>query len=111
VELRATDGSIGLPGLPLALPFQTLDAVAHLGGEARLRLEYVALGGPMLSANGEALLASAPVFAAAPLTATLHIEVHEAGVRPTLRNLGIRLDAEGRADVRLGGTLAAPTVR
>jgi type II secretion system protein N len=111
VELRAAEGSLGLPGLPVALPFQTLDATALLGGDARLRLEHLALNGPMLSANGEALLASAPAFATAPLSATLHIEVHEAGVRPMVRNLGVRLDAQGRADVRLGGTLAAPTVR
>jgi type II secretion system protein N len=111
VELHAVEGSVGLPGLPVALPFQSLDAAATLGGDAQLRLERFALGGPMLSAEGEAVVASAPAFATAPLDATLHIEVHEAGVRPMVRNLGVRLDAGGRADVRLGGTLAAPTIR
>jgi len=111
VELHAVEGSVGVPGLPVALPFQSLDADATLGGDARLRLESFALAGPMLSADGEAVVASAPVFATAPLDATLHVDVHEASVRPMLRNLGVRLDAEGRAEVRLGGTLAAPTVR
>ena len=95
VELHAVEGSVGLPGLPVALPFQSLDAAATLGGDAQLRLERFALGGPMLSADGEAVVASAPAFATAPLDATLHIEVHEAGVRPMVRNLGVRLDTEG----------------
>ena len=33
VELHAAEGSVGLPGLPVALPFQSLDAAATLGGE------------------------------------------------------------------------------
>jgi type II secretion system protein N len=111
VEFHAADGSLGLPGLPVALPYQSLDATAVLGGDAQLRLERFALGGPMLSAQGDGVVTSAPSFSTGPLDATLHVEVHEAGVRPMMRNLGVRLDDAGRGDVRLGGTLAAPTVR
>lgn len=111
VELAAHDGSIGIPGMPVDLPYTSLKGRADLGGKNRLRVENLVMDGPMISLQAKGTLGAGPRLETSPLEATLHVEVREARVRPMIRNLGVHLDAQGRGDVKLAGTPARPVVR
>jgi hypothetical protein len=111
LELAAHDGRIGVPGMPVDLPYATLEGRAELGGETRVRLERLHMDGPMLSFDADGTLGQGPSLESSPLDATVRVEVREPSVRPMVRNLGVRLDRDGRAEVRLAGTPARPVVR
>jgi type II secretion system protein N len=111
VELAAHDGSIGVPGMPVDLPYVSLEGAADLGGDARLRVERLRMDGPLLTLDAEGTLGPGPTPETSPLDATLRIDVREPSVRPMVRNLGVRLDRDGRAEVKLAGTPARPVVR
>jgi type II secretion system protein N len=111
LTLEARDGSVGIPGLPIDLPYVTLDGHAELGGESRVRVDRLVMDGPMLSVEASGTLGPGPRPETSPLEASLHVEVREQSVRPLVRGLGVRLDAQGRADVTLAGTPARPVVR
>lgn len=108
IVLHVSDGSIGLPGLPIALPFESFDGRGELGGDAWLVVEKLALIGPMLSVNGTGSVGRSASLDNAPLSGKLLLDVREQSVRPMVRQLGVRLDREGRAEVELGGTLGQP---
>jgi type II secretion system protein N len=109
VELRAVDGSLGLPGLPLALPFNTLASDVDLG-EHTVSLERLELEGPVLSARGEGRVGPGADLPRSPLDVKLHLEVRDENLRPALAGM-VHLDPDGSADLRLMGTLAQPRVR
>jgi type II secretion system protein N len=111
VALAAADGSIALPGMPVALPYAFLEGELELGGDALLRVHRLVLDGPMISVEGEGTVGRGADVDRAALDVRVHVEVHEASVRPMIRNLGVRLDREGRGDARIGGTLSRPAVR
>lgn len=111
LELEARDGSIGVPGMPVDLPYATLEGRAEFGGESRVRVERLVMDGPMLAVEASGTLGAGPRAETSPLDATLRIEVRERSLRPMVRDLGVRLDPQGRAEVKLAGTLARPVVR
>jgi type II secretion system protein N len=108
IVLHVADGSIGLPGLPIALPFETFDGTGELGGDARLVVQKLSLIGPMLSVEGSGQVGRSPALDSAPLEGKLAIDVREQSVRPMVRQLGVRLDRDGKAEVQLGGTVGRP---
>ncbi len=108
VEVSVSDGSIGLPGMPVALPFESLAGRGELGGDAWLVVEELALDGPMLSLEGSGTIGKSPSLERAPLNGKLVVDVREQSVRPMVRQLGLRLDRAGHAEVDLGGTLGQP---
>lgn len=111
LALEARDGSVGIPGFPVDLPYATLDGHAELGGESRVRVDRLVMDGPMVFVEASGTLGAGPRPETSPLEASLHVEVREQSVRPMVRGLGVRLDAQGRADVTLAGTPARPVVR
>ncbi len=111
LDLFAVDGSLGLPGMPLALPFAELQADVELGTDPRVRIERFSLEGPMLSVSGEGTVGASPIFDRAPLDLALRIEVREPSFRPMIQGLGVRLDRNGATQARVGGTVGRPQVR
>ena len=109
VALRARSGSLGLPGLPVALPFETLETELELGDAVQVRT--LSLDGPMLSLHGEGRLGPGTPLSQAPLDVQLSLEVREASLRPMLQSLGVRPGADGKAELRLAGSAARPLVR
>jgi type II secretion system protein N len=110
VELEVRDGSLALPGMPMALPFERLVADVELGGEVLARLSQVSFDGPMLALQGSGTLGAAADPMDAPLDLALELEVREPAARPALQSLGFRLGRDGKGKARLGGTLGAPEV-
>lgn len=111
LQLRARDGSLTLPGVPLALPFATLTADARVGDDLLLDLQSFTLDGPMLALAGSGTIRRRPRVSDAPLQMTAKIEAREASLRPMLQSLGLRLAPDGSAEVRIAGTVASPVVR
>ncbi len=110
IRLASRDGSIQLPGLPLAIPFETATGDLVFGGEAWMQIVSFQLDGPLVSANLEGRVGHAAQLANAPLDIDLELRP-EAGLRPALSSLGVRVDSEGVARMRIEGTTGAPQVR
>jgi len=111
VELDARDGSFSAPGLPLAIPYQTLRLRAELGSARELlRLEQCRLVGPLLRAEVEGGIGAGMSLATAPLDLRIRLEV-EASLREAFASAGIALGPDGSARLRVTGSAALPQVR
>ncbi len=109
VDLEAEGGSLGLPGLPVALPYQSLEAELALRDDGT-RIERISLDGPMLSGEAEGSLAAGPL-PRARLDLRVKLAVREPSLQPMIQSMGVRLAGDGTADVRVTGTLSRPEVR
>lgn len=111
LELDATQGSLSVPGLEVAIPFDRLALSAELGSESGLlRLLQCELAGPALSAEVEGGIGPGSAFDSAPLELRIALRV-EPALRPALQASGLPLDAQGRARLRIGGSAARPELR
>src|SRR5262249_53329493 len=110
IALAARDGSAALPTLPLPLPFTTLTAELELGEDPPLRLVALELTGEELRARGSGTLGAASRLARAPLDLAFELAV-EPDLRTALAGTGLRLGPDGRATLRLVGTLDRPERR
>lgn len=102
------EGSIDLPGLPVAIPYEALDAALDLGAE-QITLASADLRGPMVSARASGTATAAgPELASWPLDLDVQIESIDPALRGYLGPLGIPVGRDGRASLRVTGSLAAP---
>jgi type II secretion system protein N len=107
-EVAGGEGSVDLPGLPVAIPFVAVEAELAVS-PAVITLSSARLEGPLVTANvGGTATASGTVFSAWPLDLDVEIEQVDPALRGYLGPLGIPVDAEGRARLRVTGSLAAP---
>ena len=112
VQLTAENGSVGLPGQPIAIPFETFDARLAVGPDdgSFLSVESAELAGPMISAPASGEIARGR-RGPSSINIELELSVVDKNLLPLLRNLGVRLSDDGEATARLGGTLASPVLR
>jgi type II secretion system protein N len=107
-QLSGAEGSVDLPGLPVAIPFVALEAALDVAPE-QLTLASGRLEGPLVTARaGGTLGAAAGALSAWPIDLQVEIESIDPALRGYLGPLGIPVSADGRAQLRVGGTLAAP---
>jgi type II secretion system protein N len=108
-ELAGREGSVDLPGLPVAIPFEAIEARLEVS-PALLRLASGRIEGPLVTANvgGTATPENGGSFSAWPLDLEVDIESVDPALRGYLAPLGIPVEGGGRAKVRVTGTLAAP---
>jgi type II secretion system protein N len=111
IQLDGKDGSVALPGLPLALPYQSLAGKLRLEPGRPLRIDDLQLTGPLLSLDATGTVGLGPDPATAPLDLQVSLRGVDRALARPLSALGIRLAADGSGRVRLGGTLGAPAVR
>jgi len=106
--LTGNEGSVDLPGLPVAIPFVALAAELEVA-PALVTLAAGRIEGPLVTANvGGTASAAEGALAAWPLDLQVEIEQVDPALRGYLGPLGIQVDGEGRANLRVTGTLAAP---
>ena len=110
LKLHATDGSLGLPGLPIGVPFKTIDAEATLGGEQLAKIASLVVDGPMVALNASGTIGQAPAPMLAPLALEGRLEVREPALREMVVDAGVPLGPDGTAELAVGGTLGAPDV-
>ncbi len=107
-RLEGAEGSIDLPGLPVAIPFETLAAELAVAPD-QLTLSSSRIEGPLVTAGitGTASAAGG-AFAVWPIDLAVEIEAVDPALRGYLGPLGIPVDGQGRARLRVTGSLSAP---
>ncbi len=111
VVFDARSGSLALPGLPIALPYDELQGQIRFGRDTFLIIERVNLEGPMLAAVLRGQISRAAQLESAPLDLTLELEIREAALNPLLNDAGISVGPDGRSLLHGSGTLSHPQVR
>jgi hypothetical protein len=110
VTFEARDGSIGLPNFPMAIPFEKLSGDLIFGDEAYVAVERLDLEGPLLSAGVTGNVLQAATFSAAPLRLEAEIDASPSA-RGAIQSAGVRMSRNGKAKLRITGTVAQPNVR
>lgn len=111
VDIEAKAGSVALPGVAVALPFETLRAKTEVT-EAHLAENLdVDLQGPMLTAAITGNVGPSPTVMNAPLELQLKMKVVDPALRPMLAGSGLRLGQDGTTEMRLTGTAGRPLLR
>jgi hypothetical protein len=94
--------------LPVAIPYVALEAELDVAPEL-ITLSAGRIEGPLVTASiGGTASAGPGSFSAWPLDLAVEIEQVDPALRGYLGPLGIPVDSDGRAQVRVTGTLAAP---
>jgi type II secretion system protein N len=105
ITLASGEGSLALPGSPVAIPYERLDASARLDDAGMLHLESLALAGPMLSARATGTIAAgAGGLATGVIAIEAEIERLDPAFAPALAPYGIALDPRGAGRVRVVGS-------
>ena len=110
-RFEAHDGSLALPGLPVALPYTALRGQLDFTDAAWVEVRSLSLEGPMLAADAKGSVGRAPLPQLAPLDLELHVQVRDASLRPALAGAGLRLGPDGAATLRLRGTPQRPLLQ
>jgi type II secretion system protein N len=110
VRFEASDGNLGVQGLPVALPFAVLRGELELGGEGFAEIRALRAEGPLFSADAKGRIGRAERFAQAPLEIDIEVQA-EPRFAATLEQLGIRGARGGPTTLRVRGTPEAPQVR
>ncbi len=110
VTFEMRDGSLSIPNMPIALPFQKILGELQLGGDAYLTIESLTLEGPIVSGSGGGTIAKAPSFERAPLRMEFDLNVKPA-LAGGARAAGLRVDSKGDTKVRISGTVSNPRIR
>jgi type II secretion system protein N len=108
-KLRAEQGSIVLSLLPIGIPFDSLVGDFELGSaDALAKIATLDVTGPLVSLAASGTIGRAPLAAAAPLALRAKLRVVEPSLRGMLSGQGVALDANGEAELEIGGTLGEP---
>jgi type II secretion system protein N len=110
-HIEARDGSLGLPNLPFALPYTTLSTDVRLTDAALAEITSLELDGPLLAVRASGSIGRAMLLAAAPVNLSLRLQAKDSSVRPLLAAAGLRVAADGTAELRVTGTAGQPLVR
>lgn len=108
LELAVEDGAFAPPGSPISIPFERFDAAVAIDPANGVRIDTASLAGPMVagSAKGSVGLSADPT-----LDLTVDVHIADPNLRGSAAPLGLRLDADGRASIRVLGTASNPIVR
>jgi type II secretion system protein N len=107
-QVSGTEGSVDLPGLPVAIPFVAIEGQLEVAPDL-VTLSAGRIEGPLVTARMDGTAsANDGAFSAWPLELAVDIERVDPALRGYLSPLGIPVDPEGRASVLVTGSLAAP---
>jgi hypothetical protein len=105
VQVEGGEGSLALPGSPVAIPYERLDASGQLDEVGTLKLESLSLAGPMVVARAHGAVEAGY---AGPATGAIAIEAEierlDPALLPALQQYGIVLDANGAGRLSISGT-------
>jgi hypothetical protein len=106
----ARDGSLGLPGLPMPLPFTRFEGELRYGGESLLEIEDAALTGPLVSLQLEGRLGRGATLETSPLQLDLEYTA-QPDLQAPLAAAGITLAPDGKGKLQITGTPSSPEIR
>jgi len=112
VTLSGGEGSLALPGSPVAIPYERIDAAARLDDAGTVHLDSLALAGPMLTARATGTVAAGR---GGPATGAIAIEAEvermDPGLAPSFAQYGIALDEQGAGRIRVTGAAGQVELR
>jgi type II secretion system protein N len=109
VRLEATGGTLSLPGIDAAIPFDQLTAALKLGDDFLFRIQSLRIQSPLFSATVKGSVLRGRSIAEAAVDLQIQLTVQHV-LRPAFKDAKIRVSPDGRATMRIGGTLVAPVI-
>ncbi len=110
IEFEAVNGSLTLPEVPMPVPYEKLTGQIVLGDGNAAQIDSLLLEGPLVTASITGTVGRAPTLDAAPLRLEAKVSAQQTLV-PALKSLGMRVSRDGKATVRVAGTVSRPQVR
>jgi type II secretion system protein N len=110
LALEAREGSVAFPPYGLPIPYTEAHALATLTPGSGIALERLELEDPTMSLHVEGTLDDSPDLSRGRLDLRARLEVHDPDMRQAVAQI-LRLDGQGRADLRLLGTPSNPVLR
>ena len=112
LRLAGGEGSLALPGSPLAIPYERLDVDARLVEDGTIHLDALGLAGPMLVARASGAIAGSPAGpGSGEVAIDAQLERTDPLLLPAFAQYGIALDANGAGRVRVTGSAGAIQLR
>jgi type II secretion system protein N len=100
IHFDLKDGTFSGPGLPIALPFESLGGDLQFGEDAYIRIEEMKLEGPIVAATIEGTIGDSPVRGRQPLDLRLAYEVRDKSL--------VSVFGRSRGQGNISGTLQKP---
>jgi len=110
VHISAQNGVLSHPQLPMAVPYEELQADLALGGDSYLQIRSFELRSPLGTGSLTGKVGRAPDPHQAPLDLDLSVQVAQ-NVRSSLASQGVRVGKDGALHYKISGTASAPVVR
>ncbi len=110
ITFEARDGSVMIPGIPVAVPFDQLIGDLVLGGQAIATVNSLELLGPLLGGELTGTVGHARRLESAPLSLRIVLRTESASTY-LLESAGMRVSRDGSTRVRITGTIADPRVQ
>ncbi len=111
LEVTGVNGSVAMPGVALALPFDDLLVAASLAEDGTLTIHEARLDGPMASFDAEGSVGASARLELAPLDLRVQLRDVQPALAQPLRSQGIRLDGAGSAQLTVSGTPSRTVIR
>jgi len=111
LEVSGENGSVALPGMALAIPFDEIALAATLVDDGSIEILEARLDGPMASFDAEGSLGASTRFEQAPLDLRVQLRGVQPALAGPLQSQGIRLDGAGTAQLTVQGTPGRPVIR
>ncbi|MCH2171263.1 type II secretion system protein GspN [Myxococcota bacterium] len=103
IEFDVVQGSIGLPDLPVAIPFDEIRGRLTMGGDHWTLVEEFSLSGPVIDAEVSGQVARGPSLEQAPVSIDIQVSA-EPSLHPALASAGILMGGDGSALIQVTGT-------
>jgi len=110
-RFECQDGSIALPQLPFAIPFQRARGEVDRAESGIIEVRAFELAGPMLSLTAQGSIAPSPRLEQGALDLEGELAVPDPAMQQMVQPFGIRFDPAGTARIRVSGTLSRPVLR
>ena len=111
IRFESWDGSVALPQLPFAFPFEEAHGELERSESGAVTVREFELTGPMFEVDAEGTVAASRRLGQAALDLEVDLVVVDPAVREMVQPFGIRLDPEGAGRFRLSGTVSRPVLR
>ena len=110
VDFESPELTIQSDRLPLAIPFTRATGVIEMLPNGATRIESIQLEGHVIEGRLSGDIAMAHRSQSPPIDLEAEVQVIQPDLRRMAPSAGIELSAEGKASVRLRGTLDAPEI-
>jgi type II secretion system protein N len=111
LRLESADGSIALPQLPFAIPYESLRGTLVREASGTLQVRALELSGPMLSLRVAGSIDASGRLEQSALNLEVDLQMVDPALHEMVRPYGVRLDPSGAASLRISGTFARPVLR